>query len=894
MVKKTLLSLAITASVAGLAGCNISSVERHNDDVDTTPTTAGTPGNQPTQVALNFNPARQDLPLAIDFLFGFPTNDDGTPVDPTDKDGTLYFAAGKNVGLFQADGTRNPDYNPVFDALNDLDGFSTSAPIYIPFSGSLQEGPVSGNAAYLVPLSYDGGPKLGTLNEAAPFDLAKFSNTSITAEVISYADGDLTNSVLKINPTTPLANNTRYLVVLTNELKDANGNPTVVPSQYDYLAGDGDLLNPALAPAREFIQGWKQLAQGFISQVRSADPSILTAAYTFTTGGTTEVLNSMAAPGNTNAALSNKDVPAVVQNVINTAPEAAVDTVLSGAPFNLSAEQIGGAKLLATLPSPAPRKSDFSASATVATSEIIPGAASAFRTGSIELPYYLSAPAGAYAGENPLDGFACSAETAECAQNKFTAANVISEFWTSDEDVIVNIQKGSGAPDAVAEATRAPSENVTNLFPFAEEQGKVSVPVMVVEPVAGAPYNCTKPAAGWPVVIYQHGITSNRIATLPLADQFAKACYATVAIDLPMHGPTPNLTFEKTVAPNTTADVPVLAAVNASANSTQPLNVFLAAPAETQAQIVAGQTITQRHFGLTVAADGVSPTAMTQENAQSGSLYINLIRFQTSRDNNRQAVMDLLNLNASIPFMDIDNDGNGMGLAPDFDKDNIYFAGISLGGIIGSQFVAVNNGNVLAANPDGNSALNPIKAAALGNAGGGIAKLLENSGTFGPQIVGGLTNPNGFNLTQGGDSYESLLYTVQSMVDSADPINFAAQLKATGTPYTFIESIGDNVVPNNVAAAPLAGTDPLVAQLGSTQVDGSTDFSAITPVQVLVKLEDEFSNHTSMAVPDTDDATPETPATFGLLASHIISLFQNPAAPTLTDGGANIIAPVAE
>ena len=45
-----------------------------------------------------------------------------------------------------------------------------------------------------------------------------------------------------------------------------------------------------------------------------------------------------------------------------------------------------------------------------------------------------------------------------------------------------------------------------------------------------------KPAGGWPVVVFQHGITSSKNAALPLADTLAGAGYATLAIDAPFHG----------------------------------------------------------------------------------------------------------------------------------------------------------------------------------------------------------------------------------------------------------------------------------------------------------------------------------------------------------------------
>merc|ERR1712000_722469 len=75
----------------------------------------------------------------------------------------------------------------------------------------------------------------------------------------------------------------------------------------------------------------------------------------------------------------------------------------------------------------------------------------------------------------------------------------------------------------------APSENVTNLFPFAQENGKVRTQVLVVEPGG----SCAKPGSGWPVVMLAHGITGNRMQNIVLAEQLAAApnCYASVAIE---------------------------------------------------------------------------------------------------------------------------------------------------------------------------------------------------------------------------------------------------------------------------------------------------------------------------------------------------------------------------
>ncbi|MCD8523546.1 MAG: hypothetical protein LRY66_12335 [Saccharospirillaceae bacterium] len=881
MVKKTLLSLAIAATTAGLAGCNISSVEKHNNEVDSTPVNAGSSAT-PAVSAPIFNPARAELPLATDFLLSGST------------DGTLVYPKG-DVDII-VDGATNPAYNPVFDAISDLDGFSTTGQLLIPFSGSLMTGELPGGAAFLVPLNYVGGAKLGTLDAANPFDLTKLAKTAVRADVISFTDGDKENSVLRISPTTPLASDTRYLVVLTNQIKDAAGKATQMPSQYKYIIGDEDLLSSALAGARTAAKGWIQLAQGYVSQVLNGDISSITLAYTFTTGGTVEVLSTMAAPGNADAALAST-VPAMFQNYMNTTQDDAatqVATLTAAVGGNSTTAQTiyGGHQLLRELPAPAPRATDFSSAVGVSMATVLTGGTTKMYTGSIDLPYYSQAPIGAYSDDgvvlNPQnnDNYVCADTTnATCAAIKGSAANVILGQWAADENVIADLKENTGSSEADAAEFKAPSENVTNLFPFAKENGKVKAPVLVVEPEAG----CAKPATGWKTVIFQHGIMGNRMQSVVVADQLGKSphCFATVAIDLPMHGLMPTDLVTSGVY-GTSGTLPMMAAVAESAGG-YPVSTFATLQPEQQAQVISGETIKQRHFGLTADAES-KPTAVTgAATDQSGSLYITFLHLQATRDNNRQAVMDLLNLNASLPFMDLDGDGNGgiANTAPDFDKDNIFFAGISLGSIIGTQFVAVNNTNTSAANTAGNGALNRIKAAVFAVPGGGLPKLLENSQYFGPTILDGLSK-NG--LVRGSADFESLMYVYQATVDSADPINFGGLMQLSQTPYSLIEAVGDTVIPNSVAAAPLAGTDPLIAAFNATQVDTTSTLTASG--QVAVKLADDYSSHGSFARPDTDPNTTETEATFGMLMQHAISLFSG--APALNDGGAGIVVPVAE
>ena len=225
------------------------------------------------------------------------------------------------------------------------------------------------------------------------------------------------------------------------------------------------------------------------------------------------------------------------------------------------------------------------------------------------------------------------------------------------------------------------------------------------------------------------------------------------------------------------------------------------------------KTENERHFDFT-ANDANMPTAMTATSGESGSLFINLTNFTNSRDKNRQAVVDLLNVRASLGGLDFDGTAGA-----DLDASSVYFAGHSLGTIVGAPFVAVANESN---NPD-----DDIVAAQLLTPGAGIVRLLENSPAFAPEILGGLQAAAG--LEQGDADLETFFNVFQAALDSADPINFAASLNASGSPVLLSQVNGDQVIPNDPLANPLgqafdaylSGTEPFAELLGATAVTGS-------------------------------------------------------------------------
>lgn len=306
----------------------------------------------------------------------------------------------------------------------------------------------------------------------------------------------------------------------------------------------------------------------------------------------------------------------------------------------------------------------------------------------------------------------------------------------------------------------------------ADPRGTVDVPVIVTVPTAAA--SCVAP---YSVTIYQHGITSDRATVLALGRSLAARCQVTVAIDLPEHG----VTTSGNQLDQLLGGISQIIA--GTAGTPGDLTSFLAPERlVTMGAAPGGNCMT----GAKVASLDGRPAV-----CPAGDSYINLFNLANARDVLRQSVIDLDSLYKAV---------NGVTTLAGASIDNtkISFVGMSLGSIVGETFVAT------LANPGMGGSL---KAAVFNVGGGGIAKLLDGSPTFEPVITGGLAAQG---VTKPSADYESFLMVAQTLVDSADPINYADTLNAlkATTPILFQEVVGngssndpDQVVPNNVFGA---------------------------------------------------------------------------------------------
>ncbi|MBL4799712.1 MAG: hypothetical protein JKY50_20105 [Oleispira sp.] len=892
MVKKTLLSLAIAASTAGLTACNISSTS-DSSDVATDPITAGQPGFEASTTAVVFSAARGNVPVAIDLLFANASATDGT-ADTADT---------------------SP---PVTTAINDLAGFSATATIDLAFTAALDPATVvAGSSVWLVEFkSKEDNSLIDSLDltsilsvfPTAPFPLDGDQLVPGVDYVVEYVEMDNgATPTIRVHPTKPLDPKTKYLVIVTDKLMDTKGVAVVASSEYAHVSGNDDLASSALAPVRTAIQGWEQLAGAFLGAVSSQTQDNVILSYTFTTEANDDILLAMAAPENYIYGLFYDTV-----GLEGAVGEETVDAVVAGVAAALNAGNAGNPAWVELDPTTPEGKLATRNTATyktalangVAETLVIAGAGQGAVDaikGAFPDPadYAVQIQAAAANGAGALlkdaahrpeaqdflaisgagivviphgpGGLELPNPYAESMQGMITLPQFMKTKSLTDADSFSDFWKGSSSVGAVIDiafgnpaASTPPKDsddslNVTYRFPFAQHIEDVKAPVLVTYPTA--PSGCVKPATGWKTIIFQHGITTDRTASLGFANLMsmgASGCFATVAIDLPTHGTDASSSDRNGVAqryaPFNTFNV---AGYVVGDGSTTPFAATVAAMSP------AYEGLAERHNNVALDATQ-SPVAMSfvadAESGNSGDFFINLTNMQQTRDHLRQATMDIMNLTASIATMDIDGAGAG-----DLDEDNLYFVGHSLGAITGLTSVAVNNtvaNNATIAVKE----VKPFKATVLANPGGQLPKLLENSPSFSAKILPGLAAAAG--LTQGMADLEKFFAVFQGPLDSADPVNFTDLFLATNTPVLMFEMVGggavaaediyneddvaadptkkltglpdtliaaggypaDTVVPNNANPALndvatgksyLTGTDPLIAQLELTTVTAS-------------------------------------------------------------------------
>jgi hypothetical protein len=531
---------------------------------------------------------------------------------------------------------------PLAEALNTLDGFSTTAPITAPFSDRI-------DATSLVPFN----PLALPTGTESIFVLDATNGVPLVPGV--HYDAGIANtvgtngSILEFRPLVPLAADTTYAFILTNGITSAAGVAAGADTVFGlvrdaHLAGlpsTGvpalDALLPAIGPLLDAATGLLGIPGDSIVSAWSVSTQSLDDTYEWLEANATPQLSLITPTGTTTADLG-----------------------------------LG-----------------------------LPGIADLY-VGFMEVPYF----------SNPADP--------------------LNTFWVN-----------------------AGLQPLTRDDPMPIMQGGLlRIPVLASLPNAGS--GQTQPAGGWPVVLLLHGVTANRLVMLPMADSFASAGFAVVAIDMPLHGVT---------------------------DTTSP---FYQGPGSPLGD-------NERHFNL----DNVGPVGdfVPDGEIDNGWQILNIANPLNGRDHGRQTTSDLIHATKTLPTMDFNAD-----MAPDLDGNRIHFVSVSLGSIYGAAYVATNNDH---------------RTVTMSSPGGPFTGFLydPNATAFGAPFVAGI---EGQGLAFNTVGFNDFARDLQTILDPIDPVNYAAQA-ALSKPIHVIEVLSDQAVTagltDNIAA--LMG----LADVSTTTVD---------------------------------------------------------------------------
>lgn len=807
-MKKLLISTSIAAALV-LAGCgggdNLKQIQEETPKV--------VPASR-----IVFDPTAGDLNVPSDLFFAL--------VEQTD-DGTLELpdeVAGQANG-----GT--PDFGNPSAALGALDGWSTQHPFFFstshPTGISLDTASVSAAGSVRI---FEGAIG-GDLNDPDCTTAPPITGCKVGAELafgvdfVTQANGD---DVL-IVPLKPLKESTSYYVVATTGLT-AGGQPLKPSSSYELVRQDINTL-PLATDSQRALQGIINSYEAVLTSQAGISQDDIIFSYTFTTQSTSQIITTakqlQIAPfaQALQAGLAPADAAAflpvipVTEAPVDTAFDLLAPTLLGADQFaQLSAVGLGTCSgLIGAVTNPT---SPLFATAASVFPQVGAFCAASLKAGSVDLPYYLSAA-------DPLTGRWTAACTNGLALQTIGAEQIAALLGNGTLTAGPNndlCQAASGGQLLDLDLTNLginDLRHVTRYSPIPARQGsnddgtetlqvQITVPdaavVAVLAAIPGSGVQAiSKPDSGWPVVILQHGITSKKEDFLAITGALSVAGYATVAIDHPLHG-SRGITVDGTV-------------VNASGG-----------------------------FGGGGATD-----------------YMNLASLLTTRDNNRQSIVDTMGLRLGLNAV-VDTTGGTV----DLDASKVSFLGQSLGSISGIPTVAISNqsfgeGNPLAAF----DSMYSFESSVFSVPGGGIAGFLIESPSFSSLIKGSLlaasstdfqtflgvyAQTNGIPVEQAiapaflefeasltatqlagiNATFAEFVFAAQTITDAADPNNYAALLASNST-FMFHEVVGggtnddgstgvpDQVIPNSTTNSPtFAGTEPLAAFAGLTGVSTTT------------------------------------------------------------------------
>ncbi|MFT4941609.1 MAG: Pla-1/cef family extracellular lipase [Paraglaciecola sp.] len=820
-MKKRLLGAGMGAFL-GLTGCG------GGDTIEDLQQT--TPVVKPF-VRIVFDPANSDLNIPNDFLM-------------IPKDGDIFDFTINTV----SDAEFSPG-NPEH-ALSAIDGWSTHHPfqirVILPDGNDIDPNSLAPGAIRIFEATQaleGSDPVCQTIaaESAAPGlpcvlgDELQYGVDFVTA----YTSG---SGAISVVPLKPMKANQGHMLVVTEELKDTQGSPVRGSTTWDLVRQDINTL-PLSSADQLQLQGLVNILLDVLAPVGLVAEDVSYAAY-FSTQSAGTVLSTVKqlqvgpfAQALQGALANGLDLASAQQFAAQYLPLIPISEGVAPDVFSLLAPTLLGDNLaglaalgldscgglMAGLQSSDPL---IQGTAAATFAQVAPFCAANLKQGSIDLAYYSSptAPLGDWWRAACTNGAMLQVLGAETiggliAGGAVGANNALCQAASGGQLFDLDLS-GLGIQDLrnltkVSPVPASQGSNVDNPETLYNEAGTESLTVQITVPnetviavLASIPDSGvtvkTKPEAGWPVVILQHGITSKKEDMLLLTGPLALAGYATVAIDHPLHG-SRGFVIDGTI-------------VNTSGG-----------------------------FGGGGATD-----------------YLNLANLLATRDNGRQSVADImglrLGLNATVDLTggSADLDGTdvsfvGHSLGAITGTVAVALSNQTLGGDLAAFDAMYSVQAATLANPGGGQSGFLLESGSFGNlikgsllAGSSAAfvealtaYMVANSipeatsavlAEFYPLFEAGL-NPE--QLAVVNSTFASFAFAAQTVTDAGDPNNYAALIGAN-TSVHMMEQVGGGINDNgetalpdqtipNTTSLPLAGTEPLAALIGLQGVSSTTE-----------------------------------------------------------------------
>ncbi|MFG5040181.1 lipase [Vibrio cholerae] len=663
------------------------------------------------------------------------------------KDGTLEIPSGSNTS----------GSNPLV-AMGQVDGWPITMPLFLDFKGAGLADNIITSGIYLYELtdSMTGSPSIKAL---------------LTNGVDYTAVSSAASDKILIMPAKALNASSEYILAVTSEVSDANGNPVGTSASYAALKSKNKIYSEGdIATLQKVTQGVEK-----IFQLSGVDETQIVYSTWFSTQSVSKTL--FATRGATASAFaSGSNQLETVWKQTGIGLDTAY-TMQLGTPVDFAAAltadgnfstYVGADKKTAIL--------DTYSAGTVNVTK-----------GTVRLPYYLET--GSNWNTQPFESAMPS-----LAKIKAALADSKEQLTIASQLLAAGIDTSKLATDASEQLklmglrlTKSdgtaldPERYITRYSPVPKVKSVQDVPFLLFTPAGAAPTD---------IVIYQHGVTSAKENAYAFAKKLVDKGLAVIAIDLPLHG-------ERSLDSSRSANSDPLAYINLT---------YLAVARDNLRQSILD--VLGLRAALTISESLFTGTPLSNINVRNGSTKVRILGHSLGgivgtsavAESNKTLGSAAANALYSFSGAAIQNSGGQI--------SNL---------LLGSEYFGPQIKHNVAL-----SASTEYKGFADAECAS-----LDDSACY-ESFERSATEEQRAQVTSG---FQLFSYAAQTLLDTIDPYSVVSTKLSSGaltTALYFSEVDGDSVVPNSVSnpggqlvylSPQFAGTEPLATLLGLTTVN---------------------------------------------------------------------------